>query len=64
MSQVGQSRSFGDVASMSALPPESGSRSALLRCRKSANSGCEQPQQSDPLFNQLVGKASSIGGTI
>jgi predicted acylesterase/phospholipase RssA len=32
-SQMGQSRSFGDVGSMSGLP-ESGNRSALLRCRK------------------------------
>jgi hypothetical protein len=35
MSQMGQSRSFGDVGSMSGLP-ESGNRSALLRCRKGA----------------------------
>jgi hypothetical protein len=38
MSQMGQTRSFADVGSMSGLP-ESGRRSALLRCRKSANSG-------------------------
>jgi len=32
---MGQTRSFGDVGSMSGLP-ESGNRSALLRCRKGA----------------------------
>src|SRR5262245_9667499 len=41
---------------MSALPPESGSRSALLRCRKSAITGCEQMQQLMRLFDHLVGE--------
>jgi hypothetical protein len=34
---------------------ESRSRSALLRCRKSARSGCEQMQQTVALFDHLVG---------
>jgi hypothetical protein len=41
---LGQSRSFGDVCSMSGLP-ESGSRCAILRCRTSANTGCEHTQR-------------------
>jgi len=37
------------------IAPESGSRSALLRCRKSAISGREQSQQDPRLFDHLVG---------
>jgi len=40
--RFGQTRSFGDVCSMSALL-EGGRRSALLRCRKSVNSGAVPP---------------------
>jgi hypothetical protein len=39
MKRRGHTRSFGDVRSMSALAPESGRPSAILRCRKSARTG-------------------------
>ena len=55
MTGSGQSRRFGDVCDMSALPPTT---AVMMQCRerqKGANSGCEQSQQGSPLFDHLVG---------
>jgi hypothetical protein len=43
-------------APMSALPQNAAAMADVAGRRKSATSGCEQQQQSDPLFNQLVAK--------
>jgi hypothetical protein len=55
----GQTRPFGDVGSMSGLP-ESGPKRCVTACRTSANSGREQPQQSGPLFDHLVGESTRV----
>jgi hypothetical protein len=38
-------------------------KSSQGRALWSAKSGCEQSQQDSPLFDNLIGAASSIGGT-
>jgi hypothetical protein len=45
MSQMGQTRSFGDVCLMSGLPPESGLKSHVVTCPRCAITGREQMQQ-------------------
>ena len=55
MSAAGQSRRFGDVCDMSALPPTT---AVMMQCRerqKGAISGREQTQQNLRLFDHLVG---------
>src|SRR4051812_4087339 len=54
MSQLGQSRRFGEVCDMSALPPTT---AVMMQCRerqKGANSGREQVQHTNALLDDLV----------
>ena len=37
------------------ITPASGPQRLITACRMSAKTGCEQSQQSNPLFNHLVG---------
>src|SRR5262245_40536417 len=55
MSLMGQSRSFGDLSSMSGLPPVSGLSHVVARGPRSARSRPEQAQQTEQLLDDLVG---------
>src|SRR5262252_10568500 len=52
--EMGQTRSLQRCPLHDRSSTESGSPSAILLCRTSANSGCEHSQQDSPLFDHLV----------
>jgi hypothetical protein len=61
MTAWGQSRRFGEVCDMSALPPTT---AVMMQCRerqKGANNGREQMQQRVVLFNYFVGAGEQRG---
>jgi hypothetical protein len=54
-SAVGHERRISLFRNRSALPPNSGLKSDIMQGPRSATSGCEQTQQTAPLFDHLVG---------
>jgi hypothetical protein len=54
--EMGQTRSLQRCPLHDRSSTESGSPSAILLCRTSANSGCKHSQQDSPLFDHLIGE--------
>jgi hypothetical protein len=62
--EMGQTRSLQRCPLHDRSSTESGSPSAILLCRTSANSGCEHSQQDSPYSITSSARASSEGGTV